>query len=175
MDADEALLAAWTVEDHAQSWTEEVMERFDPLLPTLVAAGFAETHEFEPPDPDWHTWNYTKSGIERLEQLLRQHRRRAFRCIRQLEKRPGPAMSAELAAAYLSYAEELGRAGRDAWELAAYEAVVERFRGSEAPNVQEQVTLARAASMGMLAEQERVKAAREEYRKRYPDGPPTPS
>jgi len=72
MDADDALLVAWSLEDDAG--TEEWMEHVDPLLPILVAAGYAEIHEFEPPDPGWYTWNYTPTGITRLDALRRQHR-----------------------------------------------------------------------------------------------------
>jgi len=117
MDADEALLAAWTVDERAGGWTDEVSERAHALLPTLVAVGYAEIHEYEPPDPDWNMWNFTPSGIERVKELLRQQRLTAARRIRELEKRADAAMSAELAAAYLSYAEELSHEGRDTWEL----------------------------------------------------------
>lgn len=56
-DADKALRRAWLLGD--EDYTDEVMDEFETLLPTLVAAGYAER--------DADTWNFTPKGVARAE------------------------------------------------------------------------------------------------------------
>jgi hypothetical protein len=42
MDADAALIEAWTLGEDEDGWSDRVMERAEALLPILIEAGYAE-------------------------------------------------------------------------------------------------------------------------------------
>ncbi|MGH2957970.1 MAG: hypothetical protein ACRDKE_00075 [Solirubrobacterales bacterium] len=69
--ADIALIEAWnlSVRDH----TDEVEKRVDELLPTLIAAGFAESDRDEDPSNPYYTWCFTSKGVARAEELVPDH------------------------------------------------------------------------------------------------------
>ena len=108
MHADEALLAAWPLEDNAEGWTEEALERVEWVLPTLIGAGYAKTDEVgSPPLP---VWCFTERGVSRWCEIRRWSRRDCFgrfRRLRQLEKHSDAAGVSETAAAFLSYTKAL--------------------------------------------------------------------
>ncbi len=56
-DADRALARAWQIAD--EDMTDEVMDEYARLLPTLIAAGYAEADE--------DTWHFTRKGAARAE------------------------------------------------------------------------------------------------------------
>ena len=58
-EPDAALMRAWKlrIEDH----TDGVIDEFEPLIPILVAAGYAEADDY--------TWRFTPEGVARAEQL----------------------------------------------------------------------------------------------------------
>jgi hypothetical protein len=61
-DPDAALLEAWELGMDDAGWTDAVMARAEQLLPTLIAAGYAET--------EGRTWRFTDAGAARAEELL---------------------------------------------------------------------------------------------------------
>ena len=64
MDADAALIQAWNVGMDDAGWTNEVMDKAERLLPTLVAAGYVAM------DDESNTWWFTKKGVARADQLV---------------------------------------------------------------------------------------------------------
>ena len=68
MDADEALLEAWTLDEHCDAWPcPYEIERYQQLLPALVADGYAETSEVG--EPPLAVWAFTEAGKNRAFQL----------------------------------------------------------------------------------------------------------
>ena len=63
MDADAALMEAWDLGMDDAGWTDEVMEKAERLLPTLLAAGYAESDEAAA------IWWFTPKGVARAEKL----------------------------------------------------------------------------------------------------------
>ena len=61
MLADEALLRAWRL---VEDFSEAVEDELGRLLPTLIAAGYAEADE--------RTWRFTPEGVNRVELLGRE-------------------------------------------------------------------------------------------------------
>lgn len=55
MHPDDALVRAWNL--GGEDYTDEIMDEYEALLPTLIEAGYVESNG--------HTWNYTKKGVER--------------------------------------------------------------------------------------------------------------
>lgn len=53
MDADTALMHAWDIGMDDAGWTEDVMDKAERFLPTLLAAGYAAV------DDEAHTWWFT--------------------------------------------------------------------------------------------------------------------
>jgi len=62
MDADEALIRAYNLGMDDAGWTDEVMDKAEELLPTLVAAGYAAR--------DANTWWFTKEGVARYDEIV---------------------------------------------------------------------------------------------------------
>ncbi len=58
-DADRALRRAWLL--GGEDMTDGVMDEYESLLPTLIAAGYAET--------EGNTWGYTPKGVARAEAI----------------------------------------------------------------------------------------------------------
>jgi hypothetical protein len=63
MDADEALMRAWTLGLDEEGWTDKVIDEAERLLPILVDAGYAAT------DDDASTWRFTPEGVARAKEL----------------------------------------------------------------------------------------------------------
>ena len=61
MTADEALLKAWLLGEGEDGWSDAVMAEAERLLPTLLAAGYAETEQA--------TWKFTPKGAARAMEL----------------------------------------------------------------------------------------------------------
>jgi hypothetical protein len=61
MNADDALVEAWRLGEGEEGWSAAVMETAEHLLPTLIAAGYAETKD--------GTWNFTPKGAARAMEL----------------------------------------------------------------------------------------------------------
>lgn len=59
-EADSALVRAWRLA--LEDASDEVECEFESLLPTLIAAGYAEADEF--------TWHFTSEGAARAERLV---------------------------------------------------------------------------------------------------------
>jgi hypothetical protein len=64
MDADEALIRAYNLGMDDAGWTDEVMEKAEELLPTLVAAGYVAV------DDEAQTWWFTKKGVARVDEIV---------------------------------------------------------------------------------------------------------
>lgn len=64
MDADTALIRAWNLGMDDAGWTDEVMEKAEQLLPTLIAAGYVAV------DDEAGTWWFTKNGVARAEEIV---------------------------------------------------------------------------------------------------------
>ena len=45
-------------------WTDEVMDKAEELLPTLVEAGYVAV------DDNAHTWRFTKKGVARADEIV---------------------------------------------------------------------------------------------------------
>lgn len=63
MDAEAALIEAWTLGEGEDGWSDDVMEKVEPLLPILVEAGYVEATDAK--------WNFTAKGVERAMELTR--------------------------------------------------------------------------------------------------------
>jgi hypothetical protein len=61
VDADEALMRAWDLAMYEGGPTDKVMDEAEQLLPTLVAAGYADTGD--------GTWWFTPEGVKRAEAI----------------------------------------------------------------------------------------------------------
>jgi hypothetical protein len=61
VDADAALIRAFNLGMDDAGWTEEVMDKAELLLPTLVAAGYATK--------DDDTWRFTEKGVTRYDEI----------------------------------------------------------------------------------------------------------
>jgi hypothetical protein len=66
--ADEALVEAWRlgVENHS----DEVAQRYEELLPTLIAAGYAESEKVTWEADFSEIWRYTPKGVARANELV---------------------------------------------------------------------------------------------------------
>ena len=64
IDPDAALIRAWNLGMDDAGWTDEVMDKAEELLPTLVAAGYVAV------DEEAHTWWFTKKGVARADQIV---------------------------------------------------------------------------------------------------------
>jgi hypothetical protein len=64
MDADAALMRAWTLGEGEDGWSDAVMEEAESLLPVLIEAGYVETKG--------NTWNFTPDGVARAMELDRE-------------------------------------------------------------------------------------------------------
>jgi len=84
MYADAALLEVWPVDDGAEEWTVEALERVEWLLPVLVEAGYVRTGEVG--SPPTAVWCFTERGVDRWCEIRRERRRDAFRRFRRLRR-----------------------------------------------------------------------------------------
>jgi DNA-binding IclR family transcriptional regulator len=64
MDADEALIRAFNLGTDDAGWTEEVMDKAELLLPSLIEAGYAAR------DDETNTWRLTKTGVARHDEIV---------------------------------------------------------------------------------------------------------
>lgn len=64
MNADEALIRAYNLGMDDAGWTDEVMDKAEELLPTLIAAGYAAR------DDEANTWWFTKKGVARANEIV---------------------------------------------------------------------------------------------------------
>jgi hypothetical protein len=68
VEADEALLEAWTLDEHCDAWPcPYEIERYEQLLPTLIESGHAETSEVG--DPPIRVWAFTDAAEDRWHHL----------------------------------------------------------------------------------------------------------
>jgi hypothetical protein len=61
MDADAALIAAWSLGEGEEGWSDAVMDEAERLLPMLIEAGYAEA--------TGNIWNFTPAGLARAMEL----------------------------------------------------------------------------------------------------------
>ncbi len=64
MDAETALIRAWSLGMDDAGWTDEVMDKAEELTPTLLEAGYVAV------DDETGTWWFTKKGVARVDELV---------------------------------------------------------------------------------------------------------
>lgn len=63
MDADDALMRAWSLGMDDAGWSDAVMDEAEILLPPLLKAGYVTV------DDESGTWAFSSTGVARAEAL----------------------------------------------------------------------------------------------------------